>query len=337
MRTARWITGIGLLPGVLLGGAVAMALAWRGRLPDRLPNQGGVGDRPLVTTISVDTLTVILIGVSLAVWIAGLVAFFAAGWLPRTPRHWLRAGAQVAVAALTGAVVTILLMVLGAALDAATAADVQISWAYFATIMAGSAAAAVVSGLVALLLAGRLPAQGPGIGPTTAGGTATAQTARPAAGDGERLLWWESRSLRPVVWAAAALAISGPLLAAVLVPLVGLPGWAGLAPTVTAPILLPFTRYRLAIDARGVRLAFGLYRWRLPLTAIASAEEARLDASEWLTRGILRGATDPSLPLLPGRVLTLRLTDGTRRLVTCRNVPTAVDTVNTLRARVAAG
>ncbi|MET7747491.1 hypothetical protein [Micromonospora sp. NPDC005367] len=336
MRTARWIAGIGLLPGVLLGCAVAMTLAWRGRLPDRLPNQGGVGDQPLVTTISVDMLATILIGVSLAVWIAGLAGFLAAGWLPRTPRHWLRAGAQVVVAALTGAVVTILLMVLGAALDAATAADVRISWAYFAAIMAGSAAAAAAAGLVALLLAGQVPAQRPGTGPATAGDTATARTAQ-AAGDGERLLWWESRSLRPVVWAAAALAIAGPLLAALLVPLVGLPGWAGLAPTVVAPILLLFSRYRLAIDAREVRFAFGLYRWRLPLTAISSAEEARLDASVWLARGMLRGATDPSLPLLPGRVLALRLTDGTRRLVTCRDVPTAVDTVNTLRARVAAG
>ncbi|MEU6204033.1 hypothetical protein ABZ814_10620 [Micromonospora musae] len=336
MRRARWTAGIGLLPGALLAGATATTLAWRGRLPDRLPNQGGVGGRPVETTIPVDTLAVLLIGVALAAWIAGLVAFLAAGWLPRTPRHWLRAGIQVAVAAVASAVLTILLMVLNAALDAATAADVRISWAYFAAMMAMPAGAAVVSGLVALLLAGRAPAQRPDP-PQPTGVPATVATDQPApAGGGERLLWWESRSLRPVVWAAAALAITGPLLAALLVPFAGVSGWAGLAPTVTAPILLPFTRYRLAIDAREVRLAFGLYRWRLPLTAIASAEEARLDASTWLARGMLRGATDPTLPLLPGRVLALRLTDGTQRFVTCRDVATAVQAVNTLRARVAA-
>ncbi|MBE1486236.1 hypothetical protein [Plantactinospora soyae] len=336
MRTARWIAGIGLLPGVLLGGATALTLAWRERLPDHLPNQGGVGDRPMVTTISVDMLTAILIGVALAAWITGLVVFLAAGRLPRIPRHWLRTGVQVAVAAVAGAAVTILLMVLGAALDATTAADVHISWAYFAAIMAVPAVAAVLSGLVATLLAGRAPAQPSD--PTATTATASApQPARPAAtADDERLLWWESRSLRPVVWAMVALAVSGLLLAAVLVPFVGLPGWAGLAPTVTAPVLLPFTRYRLAIDARGVRLTFGLVRWRLPLTAIAAAEETRLDAATWLTRGMLRGATDPTLPLLPGQVLALRLTDGTRRLVTCRDVATAVDTVNTLRARATA-
>ncbi|WP_406079168.1 hypothetical protein [Micromonospora sp. NBC_00858] len=85
-----------------------------------------------------------------------------------------------------------------------------------------------------------------------------------------------------------------------------------------------------------VRLTFGLYRWRLPLSAITAAEETRLDAATWLTRGMLRGATDQTLPLLPGRVLALRLTDGTRRLVTCRDVATAVDTVNALRARARA-
>lgn len=333
MRTARWIAGIGLLPGVLLGGATALTLAWRERLPDRLPNQGGVGDRPVVTTISVDTVTAILIGVALAAWITGLVVFFVAGRLPRLPRHWLRAGVQAAVATVASAAVTILLMVLGAALDATTAADVDISWGYFAATMAVPAVAAAVSGLLAILLAGRAPREPSD--PTRTTTTAAAPQAANAHED-ERLLWWESRSLRPVVWAMVALALSGLLLAAVLVPFVGVPGWAGLTPTVTAPVLLPFTRYRLAIDARGVRLAFGLVRWRLPLTAIAAAEEARLDTTTWLTRGFLRGATDRTLPLLPGQVLALRLTDGTRRLVTCRDVATAASTVNALRARVTA-
>ncbi|MEV1328252.1 hypothetical protein AB0J20_01590 [Micromonospora costi] len=335
MRAARWIVGMGLVPGLLLGGAVAQTLAWRDRLPDHLPNQGGVGDRPVVTTIPVDTLTAVLIGAAVVGWAVGIVAFLAAGRLPRVPRHWLRAGVQVAVAAVVSAAVTILLMVLGAALDAATASDVHLSWAYFAATMAVPAVAAVVSGLVAVLLAGRVPARPANPAPAAAvNATRPGQSATMA---DERLLWWESRSLRPVVWATVGLALSGVLLAAVLVPFVGMPGWAGLAPTVTAPVLLPFTRYRLAIDARGVRLTFGLYRWRLPLTAIIAAEEARLDAATWLTRGMLRGATDPTLPLLPGRVLALRLTDGTRRLVSCRDVPTAVSTVNTLRSRAVAG
>ncbi|MFG2101535.1 hypothetical protein ACGFJ5_13120 [Micromonospora echinaurantiaca] len=339
MRTARWFVGMGLLPGALIGGAIALALAWRERLPDRLPNQGGVGDRPIETTIPVDVLAAVLIGAAVAAWLAGLVVFLAAGRLSRTARHWLRAGAQVAVAAAASAAAAILLMVLGAALDAATAADVHISWGYFAATMAVPAVAAVLSGLVAALLAGRVP--GPPTDSTRTPGLATeaqtVQSATATATGDERLLWWESRSLRPVVWAAVALALSGLLLAAVLVPFVGMPGWAGLAPTVTAPVLLPFTRYRLAIDARGVRLTFGLYRWRLPLTAIAAAEEDRLDAATWLTRGMLRGATDRTLPLLPGRVLALRLTDGTRRLVTCRDVSTAVSAVNRLRARATAG
>ncbi|MEO3745262.1 hypothetical protein [Plantactinospora sp. B5E13] len=338
MRTARWIAGMGLLPGALLAGTTTLTTAWRGRLPEHLPNQGGVGDRPMETTIPVNTLIGILIGVALAAWITGIVAFLAAGRLPRIPRHWLRAGVQAAVAAVVGAAVTILLMVLAAALDAATAADVRMSWSYFVATMAVPAAVAVLSAVVAILLAGRLPAQPADPAATIVEATQPADPAqRAAAGNGERLLWWESRSLRPVVWATVGLALSGVLLAAVLVPFVGLPGWAGLAPTVTAPVLLPFTRYRLAIDARGVRLTFGLYRWRLPLTAITTAEEAQLDAATWLTRGMLRGATDRTLPLLPGQVLALQLTDGSRRFVTCRDVPTAVSTVNTLRAQLTAG
>ncbi|MFF4875426.1 hypothetical protein [Micromonospora sp. NPDC000668] len=239
------------------------------------------------------------------------------------------------MAAVVGAAATILVMLMGVALDAATAADVHLSWGYFVATMAVPALAAVLSGLLAVVLAGRVSAQQPP--DSTAAVAAAARTVPPAAtADGKRLLWWESRSLRPVVWATAGLAISGVLLAAVSVPFVGMPGWAGLAPTVAAPVLLPFSRYRLAIDVRGVRLTFGLYRWRLPLSAITAAEETRLDAATWLTRGMLRGATDQTLPLLPGRVLALRLTDGTRRLVTCRDVATAVDTVNALSARARA-
>jgi hypothetical protein len=43
--------------------------------------------------------------------------------------------------------------------------------------------------------------------------------------------------------------------------------------------------------------------------------------------------TAPDERLLRWESRTLRLTDGTRRLVTCRDVRTAVETVNTLRLR----
>ncbi|SIQ79602.1 DNA-binding transcriptional regulator YhcF, GntR family [Micromonospora avicenniae] len=94
-------------------------------------------------------------------------------------------------------------------------------WAYFAATMILPAAAAVISGFVALLLAGRVPARrSDSHEPLT---VAAAEPTGPAAErNAERLLWWESRLLRPVVWAAAALALSGPLLATVLVPFVGM-------------------------------------------------------------------------------------------------------------------
>jgi len=97
MRTGRWVLGIGLLPAAMLGGAATLlAVGWRDRLPQRLPNSGGVGDRPVLTTISVDGLTAVLGGSALAVWLLGLLVFALSRRVPGAGRHWLRLGAQVA-------------------------------------------------------------------------------------------------------------------------------------------------------------------------------------------------------------------------------------------------
>lgn len=339
MRTIRWAIGTGLLPAAVIGGTLALMLSWRSRLPERLPNQGGVGDRPVSTTIGADTLAVVLIGVAVAAWLAGLAVLVLASRVGGTAGHWLRAATQVGVNALVAAVTTILLMVLGAALDAATATDVRISWGHFTAVLMVPMVAAAVFGGLGLLLAGRERPAGvrPPGGPASPVSTpaAAAGTTRPAYGSQERLLWWESRPLRPVLWVALVLALNGVLLTAVLVPLVGMTGWAGLAPVVSAVALVPFARYRLAIDNDAVRVSMGLIRHRVPMSEITAAGPAHLPASTWLARSILRGAAAGELPLLPGPVLDLRLADGTHRMVTCRDIATAVSVVNTLRARQA--
>ncbi|AVT32241.1 hypothetical protein C6361_25405 [Plantactinospora sp. BC1] len=341
MRSARWTIGSGLLPAALIGGAVAVTLAWRSRLPESLPNSGGVGDRPMVSTIGVDTLAGVLLGAALTVWLAGLLVFALARGLPGTGRHWLRLGAQVAVNGTAAAAGTVLLMTLAAALDAPTAADVRLSWGYFAALMGLPMVAAAVAGLLAYLLAGAAPPAAPGAGPpaptrAAAGPDVPEPAVGPllAAGADERLIWWELRALRPVLWTTGALALTGVLMVAVLVPLVGVVGWAGAAPMVSALAMLPFTRYRLVIDGEAVRVAVGPLRRRVPISAIAAAEPDHLAVQDWLLRSFLRGATAADVPLLPGPALALRLTDGSRRLVTCRDVPTAVAMVNTLRARL---
>ncbi|MEN3608049.1 hypothetical protein AAH979_00730 [Plantactinospora sp. ZYX-F-223] len=342
MRSVRWMIGSGLLPAALVGGAAAVTLAWRSRLPESLPNSGGVGDRPMLSTIGVDTLAGVLLGAALAVWATGLLVFALTRRLSLIGRHWLRLGAQVAVNGTAAASGTVLLMMLGAALDAPTAADVRLSWGYFAALMALPMVAAAVAGLLAYLLAGAAPPASPGTGSPTRTRAAVGPdvpertvAAGPvlAAGADERLLWWEFRALRPMLWTTGALALTGVLMVAVLVPLVGVAGWAGAAPMVSALAMLPFTRYRLVIDGEAVRVAIGPLRRRVPISAIAAAEADHLAVEDWLLRSMLRGSTARDLPLLPGPALALRLTDGSRRLVTCRDVPTAVAMVNTLRAR----
>ncbi|GIG86440.1 hypothetical protein [Plantactinospora endophytica] len=343
MRSIRWTVGTGLLPTALIGGTVAVTLAWRSRLPESLPNSGGVGDRPVVATIGVDTLAGVLLGAALAVWAVGLLVFASTRRHSGAGRHWLRLGAQVAVNAFAAAAATALLMLFAAALDAPTAADVRLSWSYLVAVTVLPMVAAVLFGLLAYLLAGTAPPASAGGGPAVPAPAAVAGPGAPeraaeagpvlAAGADERLVWWEIRPLRLMLWTIGALALTGVLMAAVLVPLVGVTGWAGAAPTVTALAMLPFTSYRLTIDGEAVRVAVGPLRRRVPISAIAAAEPDHLALEDWLLRSIVRGANAPDVPLLPGPALALRLTDGSRRLVTCRDVPTAVAMVNTLRAR----
>jgi hypothetical protein len=300
-------------------------LDWRDRLPDRLPNSGGVGDRPVLTTISVDTLAAVFTGAVLTAWLLGLLVFGLSCRASGAGRHWLRLGAQVGVGGSVAAATSSLLMLSAAALDAPSAADVRLSWGYFAACMAVPMVVAGLVGLLAYSLAGRPPRAFPG---------GAAPIGDPAERDGaaERLLWWEFRALRPMLWLSGALALNSLVMIAVLVPLVGVIGWAGAAPAVSALVLLPFSRYRLTIDREAVRVAVGPLRRRVPMSQIVAAEEGYLPVEAWLLRSALRGATARDLPLLPGRALALRLADGTRRLITCRDVPTAVEIVNTLRS-----
>ncbi|MDG4785479.1 hypothetical protein O7626_05945 [Micromonospora sp. WMMD1102] len=366
----RWAVGSALLPAALVGGPVAVTLAWWDRLPASLPNSGGVGDRPMESTIGVGALAGLLLGAALTVWMAGLLALALSRRISGIGGYWLRLGAQVAVNGTAAAAGTVLLMMLGAALDAPTAADVRLGWGYFAALLALPMVAAAAAGLLAYLLAGapptatgsgsatrvrtvagREPAH-PAVAPSDSNvampaaampaaampaaampAAAMPAAAMSAAADEERLLWWEQRELRPMFWLAGALALTGALMVAVLVPLVGVVGWSGLAPAVSALAVLPFTRYRLVIDGEAVRVAIGPLRRRVPIAAIAAAEPGHLATEDWLLRGMLQGASAPELPLLPGPALALRLTDGSHRLVTCRDVPTAVAMVNTLRAR----
>ncbi|WP_148307953.1 hypothetical protein [Actinoplanes friuliensis] len=315
MRAVRGVLGVGLVPAAMIGGAAVVTLGWQNRLPERLPNSGGVGDRPVLTTIGVDTVVAVLGEAAIAVWLLGLVAFALSRGLSGVGRHWVRTGVQVGVCGFVAAAASALLMLLAPALDAPSATDVRLSWGYFVACLVVPMLVAAVLGLVAYALAGKPP------------------TDRPAgATPDERLLWWESRALRPVLWLSGALALSGVVLVAALVPLIGVAGWAGAAPAATALVLLPFARYRLVIDQDAVRCAVGPYRRRVPMSRILAAEEGYLPVGTWLTRSALHGAA-ADLPLLPGPALALRLTDGTRRLVTCRDVRTAVETVNTLRLR----
>ncbi|MEV4808086.1 hypothetical protein AB0K18_49570 [Nonomuraea sp. NPDC049421] len=323
----RWLTGMVALPAVVLGGATLTVLAWRERLPADLPNKGGADGRPIVSTVTVEQLSGVLLGVPAILWLAGLAGFVLAGRAPASRAHWIRASIQVTVITIAVALAVPLLVILHAALDAPTAAQADTpSGAAMGVLVP---LAALAGAVVAFLLAGR----------RTPAGRAT-EAPDPGAprldlNGQERATWQERRVIRAVDWAVAALVLAGMAMTAVLVLSVGSPGWAGATVVIVAVAFLPMRSYRLTIDERTVRVTLGLISREVALSSVRRADATDVQASRWLLDGALHGA-GAGVVLLPGPALALRLADGTDFLASCRDAPTAASLINSMRDHQAA-
>lgn len=319
----RWLTGAVALPATVLGGAGLTVLAWRQRLPAALPGRSGAAHG---STVTVEQLSTLLLGVPAAVWLAGLAAFALAGRAPASRAHAIRTAIVVAVVTIAVAPATSLLVILHAALDAPAAAQAA---APSPAVMGVLVPVATLAGaLAAFLLAGRRAPVG-----RAAGAPAPDAPRLPLRGQ-EKVSWQERRVIRAVDLGVAALALTGAAMTAALVLTVGPAGWAGAAVVVVAVVLLPMRSYRLAIDERAVTVALGPISREVAVGSVRRADAVDVPADRWLLNGALHGAGAGML-LLPGPALALRLADGTDFLVSCRDAPTAAGLINSLRDQAA--
>lgn len=323
----RWLTGMVALPAVVLGGAALTVLAWRERLPADLPNKGGADGRPIVSTVTVEQLTGVLLGVPAILWLAGLAGFVLAGRAPAARAHWLRAAIQVTVVTVAVALAASLLIILHAALDTPTAAQAGTpSGAAMGVLVP---LAALAGACVAFLLADRRTPAGRAAGAPDPGAPRLDLNGQ------ERAAWQERRVIRAVDWAVAALVLAGMAMTTVLVLTAGSAGWAGAAVVIVAVALLPMRSYRLTIDERTVRITLGLVSREVALSSVRHADVVNVQAGRWLLDAALRGA-GAGVVLLPGPALALRLADGTDFLASCRDAPTAAGLINSMRDHQAA-
>ncbi|MFI7694559.1 hypothetical protein ACIBQ6_36225 [Nonomuraea sp. NPDC049655] len=319
----RWLTGAVALPATVLGGAVLTVLAWRQRLPAALPGRSGAAHG---STVTVEQLSTLLLGVPAAVWLAGLAGFVLAGRAPASRAHALRTAILVAVVTSAVAPATSLLVILHAALDAPTAAQAA---APSPAVMGVLVPVVTLAGaLAAFLLAGRRTPAG-----RATGAPAPDAPRLPLRGQ-EKVSWQERRVIRAVDLGVAALTLTGAAMTAALVLTVGPAGWAGAAVVVVAVVLLPMRSYRLAIDERAVTVALGPISREVAVGSVRRADAVDVPADRWLLNGALHGGGAGML-LLPGPALALRLADGTDFLVSCRDAPTAAGLINSLRDQAA--
>jgi hypothetical protein len=316
-----------VLPAAVLGAAALTVLAWRERLPTSLPNRGGLEGRPVVSTVTVEELTGVLLGVPAILWLAGLAGFVLAGRAPASRAHWMRTSIQVTVTTITVALAAYLLVILYAALDAPTAAQVGTPSAAVMAVLVPLTALAGALG--AFLLAGRRSPAGHATGAPDSGAVRLALSGQ------ERAAWQERRVIRAVDWGVAALALVGTAMTAALVLSVGSPGWAGAAVVIVALAMLPMRSYRLAIDERAVKVRLGPISREVALDGVRQADVVDVPAERWLLDGMLHGA-GAGVVLLPGPALALRLADGSDFLISCRDAPTAAGLINSMRDRRAA-
>ncbi|MEU4766374.1 hypothetical protein AB0H12_24265 [Actinosynnema sp. NPDC023794] len=322
-QVLRWLTGLVLLPGTVLGATAVVVSGWVGRLPERIPNKGGAG-RPVLTTLATEPLITVGLGVITGLWLLGVVVFFLARLLPAPAVHWARTVAQLVVAVLVTALSGALLLVLAPALDARSPEEVR---APSTPLVIGLPVAVLAVGALAFWLAGRRSSGLP------AAGSPPADVVRLPLADGERVLWSEQRVLRLAVWAAAAQALIGVVMAVVFGLWLG-GGFAavGLVAVLTAVVTLAGSRYRLAVDEHAVRVAIGLFRREFPLTAVEHATSSSLSTEDWLAAGVLHGYGTMMAPA-PGPAVRLVFADGSRFTVGCEDADTLAALINGLRHR----
>ncbi|ONI86672.1 hypothetical protein ALI22I_23875 [Saccharothrix sp. ALI-22-I] len=322
-QVLRWLTGLVLLPGAVLGVTAVVVSGWAGRLPERIPNKGG-GGRPVLSTLATEPLITVGLTVITGLWLLGVVVFFLARLLPAPAVHWARTVTQLVVAVLVTALCGALLLVLASALDARSPEEVRTPSALFTV---GLPVAVLVVGAFAFALAGRRSSGLP------VAGVPPADAVRFPLAKGERVLWSEHRVLRPLVWAAAGQALIGVVMAVVF----GLSLGAGYAPVglvvaLTAAMTLAVSRYRLVVDEHAVRVATGPFRREFPLTTVEHATSSPLDAGDWLAAGVLYGYGTVMTPA-PGSAVRLVFADGSRFTVGCEDADTLAALINSLRHR----
>ncbi|MER5265446.1 hypothetical protein ABTZ99_25530 [Actinosynnema sp. NPDC002837] len=322
-QVLRWLTGLVLLPGAVLGTTALLVSGWVGRLPERIPNKGG-GGRPVLSTLATEPLITVGLGAIAGLWLLGVVVFFLARLLPAPAVHWARAVTQLVVAVLVTALCGALVLVLVPALDARGPEDVGTPPVPLAV---GLPVAVLVVGALAFAVAGRRSSGLP------LAGSPPADVVRIPLADGERVLWSEQRVLRFVVWAAAAQALIGVVMVVVFGLWLGVEfAPVGLVAVLTAAVTLAGSRYRLAVDEHAVRVAIGLFRREFPLTAVEHATSSPLSTDDWLVAGVLHGYGTMMAPA-PGPAVRLVFADGSRFTVGSEDADTLAALINGLRHR----
>ena len=322
-QVLRWLTGLVLLPGAVLGATAVVVSGWAGRLPERIANKGG-GDRPVLSTLATEPLITVGFTVITGLWLLGIVAFFLVRLLPAAAVHWARTVTQLLVAVLVTALCGALLLTLATALDTRGPEEARTPPMPF-TI--GLPVAVLVVGALAFALAGRRSSGLP------AAGAPPVNAVRIPLAKGERVLWNEHRVLRPLVWAAAGQALLGVVMAVAFGLWLGTEFAAiGLLTALTAAVTLATSRYRLVVDENAVRVATGPFRREFPLTAVEHATSSPLDTGDWLAASVLSGYGTVMAPT-PGSAVRLMFADGSKFTVGCEDADTLAALINSLRHR----
>lgn len=318
---ARWWLGMLVVPGTALVGAGAAYLAWRSRLPDRLP---GLGDGGADSTMALPAFAAVTLALPAGVWLVGLVGFAFTARLPPSTAHAARTTIQLLVTMTVLPMATAHLLSLHAALDAPTVQDAASPSP--ATLGGALTLAILCALLVSLSLSGtRAPLESAATGPGPG-------AVRLVLDRGERAIWHETRTVPLVQWTAVSFALLGVALTVPLVVLTGGPGWAMLGITAAGLALLPLRTYQLAVDGDGVHASLGPIRRRIPIDHIVQATPAVVEPRDWLLTGVLHGSTR-NIVLAPGPALSLHLSDDTTFLASCRDTSTAAGLINGMRDR----
>ncbi len=333
----RLLTGVVIVPALLLGGVTVWTLSVDARLPDPMATHFTFGGTPNGAT-SLAALLGAVLPPAVLTWALGLLAVLVGR--DRRVRFRAERGAMAWCSGVTAFMATVLALTVGANLDQPSWASARLPAVAIVVVLLVAAFCAVLSWALAGTppeLPPAVPVAGPSGSLRVASLVGREVTVRPAPvvelGPADHPVWQRHLRSTPLLGVGFGILALGIVLY-VVNPV------AGVLAAVCALVTLPLGSITAVVDETGLDVRFGPMAWprkHVPLARIAAVHAADISPLQWGGWGYRIGPGRSAVVLRGGPGIVVELVDGRAFAVTIGDPEPGVALLDAYRRRLQGG